>query len=85
MGFEVLRQKYGNSLSGRAVVNKAIREEIPGGGKIIDILTEFRKKHVQNVYPQEFIDDVFEKLLAANQEMADATLGKDWKKDGPNT
>ncbi len=78
-GFAELRAKYGAS-TGRVVVNKAIREEIPGGGKILDLLIEIRERRSKRRYDDDFFERVFQTLTDANQEMADATLGKDWKK-----
>jgi len=80
MGFAELREKYGSVSTGRAVVNKAIREEIPGGGKILDLLAEFRRRREGRRYDDEFFESVYQTLTDANQETADAVLGKEWKR-----
>ena len=79
MGFEVLRQKYGNGATGRSVVNRAISDEIPGGAKILDLLGETRRRRAKGDFFEQFFERVFQTLVDVRHKMGEATLGKDWK------
>jgi len=79
VGFAELRERYGKNASGRTVVNRAICDDLPGGKRVFDLLVEVRKRRISKRFDADFFEKIYEELSAANQEMADATLGKDWK------
>ena len=80
MGFERLREKYGTAATGRSVVNRAICDEIPGGAMVLDALRLCRAQAKTASANDPFFQNVYRILQEANQETADAVLGKEWKR-----
>ena len=78
MGIKELKEKYGVRGSVGAV-NAAIRAEIPGGAKILDLLGETRRRRAKGDFDEQFFERVFQTLVDVRHEMGEATLGKDWK------
>lgn len=67
MGSKELCERYGKTDTRRAI-NKAIREEIPGGGQILDLLAETHSLRETD----ERWANVWRRLEAARAEAVDA-------------